>query len=105
MTGNCFDLIENSKDEKEKKSAENFIALMTPIIKSYASDKSVENTNRAMQIYGAHGFISDHGMEQLVRDARITTIYEGTNGIQALDLIGRKLNIDNGILFKEFIER
>ena len=105
LTGNCFDLIENSKDKKEKKSAENFIALMTPIIKSYASDKSVENTNRAMQIYGGHGFISDHGMEQLVRDARITTIYEGTNGIQALDLIGRKLNIDNGILFKEFIER
>ncbi len=104
LTGNCFDLIENSKDKKEKNTAENFIALMTPIIKSYASDKSVENTNRAMQIYGGHGFITDHGMEQLVRDARITTIYEGTNGIQALDLIGRKLNIDNGLLFKEFID-
>ncbi|MAV61886.1 MAG: acyl-CoA dehydrogenase [Candidatus Pelagibacter sp.] len=104
LTGNCFDLMESSKDTKEKKTAENFIALMTPIIKSYASDKSVENTNRAMQIYGGHGFITDHGMEQLVRDARITTIYEGTNGIQALDLIGRKLNIDNGILFDEFIE-
>ena len=104
LTGNCFDLVENSKNEEEKIQAENFIALMTPIIKSYASDKSVENTNRAMQIYGGHGFITDHGMEQLVRDARITTIYEGTNGIQALDLIGRKLNINNGILFKEFIE-
>ena len=104
LTGNCFDLIENSKDEKEKNVAENFIALMTPIIKSYASDKSVENTNRAMQIYGGHGFITDHGMEQLVRDARITTIYEGTNGVQALDLIGRKLNIDNGLLFNQFIE-
>ncbi len=104
LTGNFFDLVENSTDENQKKSAENFIALMTPIIKSYASDKSVENTNRAMQIYGGHGFITDHGMEQLVRDARITTIYEGTNGIQALDLIGRKLNIDNGILFKEFVD-
>ncbi len=104
LTGNCFDLIENSKDKKEKNTAENFIALMTPIIKSYASDKSVENTNRAMQIYGGHGFITDHGMEQLVRDARITTIYEGTNGIQALDLIGRKLSIHNGLLFKEFID-
>ena len=104
LTGNCFDLVENSKNEEEKIQAENFIALMTPIIKSYASDKSVENTNRAMQIYGGHGFITDHGMEQLVRDARITTIYEGTNGIQALDLIGRKLNINNGILFREFIE-
>ncbi len=104
LTGNCFDLVNNSGNDKEKKIAENFIALMTPIIKSYASDKSVENTNRAMQIYGGHGFITDHGMEQLVRDARITTIYEGTNGIQALDLIGRKLNIENGILFNEFIE-
>ena len=55
-----------------------------------------------MQIYGGHGFITDHGMEQLVRDARITTIYEGTNGIQALDLIGRKLQTDNGALFNEF---
>ena len=62
-------------NEEEKIQAENFIALMTPIIKSYASDKSVENTNRAMQIYGGHGFITDHCMEQLVRDARITTIY------------------------------
>ena len=102
LAGNHFDNIENSSDDKEKKLSENFIALMTPIIKSYASDKSVENTNRAMQIYGGHGFITDHGMEQLVRDARITTIYEGTNGIQALDLIGRKLQIDNGALFNEF---
>ena len=102
MTGNCFDLIENSNDNKQKQSAENFIALMTPIIKSYASDKSVENTNRAMQIYGGHGFITDHGMEQLVRDARITTIYEGTNGIQALDLVGRKLPMHNGRLLKSF---
>ena len=102
LAGNHFDNIENSSDDKEKKLSENFIALMTPIIKSYASDKSVENTNRAMQIYGGHGFITDHGMEQLVRDARITTIYEGTNGIQALDLIGRKLQTDNGALFNEF---
>ena len=102
LAGNHFDNIENSSDDSEKKLSENFIALMTPIIKSYASDKSVENTNRAMQIYGGHGFITDHGMEQLVRDARITTIYEGTNGIQALDLIGRKLQTDNGALFNEF---
>ena len=103
LAGNHFDNIENSSDDKEKKLSENFIALMTPIIKSYASDKSVENTNRAMQIYGGHGFITDHGMEQLVRDARITTIYEGTNGIQALDLIGRKLQTDNGALFLSLI--
>ena len=104
LAGNHFDAVEKSSDDTEKKISENFVALMTPIIKSYASDKAVENTNRAMQIYGGHGFITDHGMEQLVRDARITTIYEGTNGIQALDLIGRKLNVDNGNLFKEFFD-
>ena len=101
LAGNHFDNIENSSDDKEKKLSENFIALMTPIIKSYASDKSVENTNRAMQIYEVMVY-TDHGMEQLVRDARITTIYEGTNGIQALDLIGEKLQTDNGALFNEF---
>ena len=104
LAGNHFDAVEKSSDDTEKKISENFVALMTPIIKSYASDKAVENTNRAMQIYGGHGFITDHGMEQLVRDARITTIYEGTNGIQALDLIGRKLNTDDGNLFKEFFD-
>ena len=104
LAGNHFDVVEKSTDDTEKKISENFVALMTPIIKSYASDKAVENTNRAMQIYGGHGFITDHGMEQLVRDARITTIYEGTNGIQALDLIGRKLNTDDGNLFKEFFD-
>ena len=104
LAGNHFDAVEKSSDYTEKKISENFVALMTPIIKSYASDKAVENTNRAMQIYGGHGFITDHGMEQLVRDARITTIYEGTNGIQALDLIGRKLNTDDGNLFKEFFD-
>ena len=104
LAGNHFDVVEKSSDDTEKKISENFVALMTPIIKSYASDKAVENTNRAMQIYGGHGFITDHGMEQLVRDARITTIYEGTNGIQALDLIGRKLNTDDGNLFKEFFD-
>ncbi|MFL2520619.1 MAG: acyl-CoA dehydrogenase family protein [Alphaproteobacteria bacterium] len=104
LAGNHFDVFEKSSDDTEKKISENFVALMTPIIKSYASDKAVENTNRAMQIYGGHGFITDHGMEQLVRDARITTIYEGTNGIQALDLIGRKLNTDDGNLFKEFFD-
>ena len=104
LAGNHFDVVEKSNDDNEKKISENFVALMTPIIKSYASDKAVENTNRAMQIYGGHGFITDHGMEQLVRDARITTIYEGTNGIQALDLIGRKLNTDDGNLFREFFD-
>jgi len=64
----------------------------------------MEITNHALQIYGGHGYITDHGMEQLVRDARITPIYEGTNGIQALDLIGRKFNIHNGLIINQYLE-
>merc|ERR1712224_527942 len=85
-------------------SSENLIALLTPILKSFATDKSMEITNQALQIYGGHGYITDHGMEQLVRDARITPIYEGTNGIQALDLIGRKFNIHDGLIINQYLE-
>ena len=60
------------------------------ILKSFSTDIGCEAANLAIQIYGGHGYISDHGIEQLARDARIATIYEGTNGIQALDLVGRK---------------
>jgi hypothetical protein len=64
----------------------------------------MEITNQALQVYGGHGYITDHGMEQLVRDARITPIYEGTNGIQALDLIGRKFNIHNGLIINQYLD-
>ncbi len=64
----------------------------------------MEITNQALQIYGGHGYITDHGMEQLVRDARITPIYEGTNGIQALDLIGRKFNIHDGLIINQYLD-
>ena len=102
--GHAFDIIESDQNEELTKSSDNLIALLTPILKSFATDKSMEITNQALQIYGGHGYITDHGMEQLVRDARITPIYEGTNGIQALDLIGRKFNIHNGLIINQYLD-
>jgi len=101
--GYAFDLIDSNQSEELSESSKNLISLLTPILKSFATDKSVEITNHALQIYGGHGYITDHGMEQLVRDARITPIYEGTNGIQALDLIGRKFNINNGLIINQYL--
>jgi len=102
--GNAFDLIDADQNKELSESSENLIALLTPILKSFATDKSMEITNQALQIYGGHGYITDHGMEQLVRDARITPIYEGTNGIQALDLIGRKFNIHDGLIINQYLK-
>ena len=102
--GHAFDLIDSDQNKELIESSENLIALLTPILKSFATDKSMEITNQALQIYGGHGYITDHGMEQLVRDARITPIYEGTNGIQALDLIGRKFNIHDGLIINQYLE-
>ena len=102
--GHAFDLIDTDQNKELSQTSENLIALLTPILKSFATDKSMEITNQALQIYGGHGYITDHGMEQLVRDARITPIYEGTNGIQALDLIGRKFNIHDGLIINQYLE-
>jgi len=100
--GSQFDIIKSSDDNKAKNNAENIIALMTPILKSFATDVGCESANLALQIYGGHGYIKDHGMEQLVRDARIAPIYEGTNGIQALDLVGRKMQRNDGEIIENF---
>ncbi len=75
---------------------------MTPIIKAYLTDLGYEATNMGMQVFGGHGYIREHGMEQLARDARIAQLYEGTNGIQALDLVGRKLPLGMGRLLRRF---
>ena len=100
--GSQFDIIKSSDDNKVKNNSENIIALMTPILKSFATDVGCESANLALQIYGGHGYIKDHGMEQLVRDARIAPIYEGTNGIQALDLVGRKMQRNDGEIIENF---
>ncbi|SAK83617.1 Acyl-CoA dehydrogenase-like protein [Caballeronia catudaia] len=89
-------------DESVRAEAADFVALLTPVIKAFLTDNAFEGTNMGMQIYGGHGFISEWGMEQYVRDARINMIYEGTNSIQALDLLGRKILGDMGAKLKRF---
>ena len=69
---------------------------MTPVIKAFFTDEGTAAANAAMQVYGGHGYIKEHGVEQFARDARISQIYEGTNGIQAMDLVGRKLGLNGG---------
>jgi alkylation response protein AidB-like acyl-CoA dehydrogenase len=97
-----LDEMERSSDPDVRKRAEDFTALMTPVVKALFTDLGFEATNIGMQVYGGHGYIRDHGMEQLVRDARISMIYEGTNGIQALDLVGRKLPQGAGRMLRTF---
>ena len=89
-------------DESVRKDAADNVALLTPIVKAFITDNAFECTNHGVQVYGGHGFIAEWGMEQYVRDARITQIYEGTNGVQALDLLGRKILGDMGAKMKKF---
>ncbi len=89
-------------DEAERQRADDLVALLTPILKAYQTDMGSEVANLAMQTYGGHGYIREWGVEQYVRDARIAQIYEGTNGIQALDLVGRKMPQHFGRLLRRF---
>jgi alkylation response protein AidB-like acyl-CoA dehydrogenase len=102
--GHYVDVMQKSKNDTEKQYADNLVSLLTPVVKSYLSDLGMESTLAAQQVFGGHGFVHDYGMEQLVRDCRITTIYEGTNEVQAADLVFRKLMIKNGSLIKNFIQ-
>ena len=90
------DIAHRSDDEKEKQAADDVLGLMTPIIKGVLTDKGFDHAVAAQQMYGGHGYIEEWGMSQFVRDARIAMIYEGANGIQALDLVGRKLGQNGG---------
>jgi butyryl-CoA dehydrogenase len=95
----------NHPDEEVRKEAADEVALLTPIIKAFLTDNGWIATSEAMQVYGGHGFIAEWGMEQYVRDARINMIYEGTNTIQSLDLLGRKILMDNGAKLRKFGEK
>jgi butyryl-CoA dehydrogenase len=86
-----LDLSKHHPDTAARAEADAFVALVTPVVKALTTDLGFEVTNLGMQVLGGHGYIREHGMEQYVRDCRITQIYEGTNGVQALDLVGRKL--------------
>jgi alkylation response protein AidB-like acyl-CoA dehydrogenase len=99
---NALDHMERLPASEEKTEAEDFIALMTPVVKALFTDLGFECANLGVQTYGGHGFIADHGMEQFVRDSRIAMIYEGTNGVQALDLVGRKLPANMGRSLRRF---
>ena len=92
-------------DEEVRKEAADEVALLTPIIKAFITDNAWIATSDAMQVYGGHGYISEWGMEQYVRDARINLIYEGTNTVQSLDLLGRKILGDNGAKLRKFGEK
>jgi alkylation response protein AidB-like acyl-CoA dehydrogenase len=98
------DLVRRSPDEAERQNAEDLLGLITPVIKGYLTDKGFKAAVEAQQVFGGHGYIREHGMEQFVRDARITQIYEGTNGIQAMDLVGRKLPKDGGRAVRAFLQ-
>jgi hypothetical protein len=89
-------------DEKVRKDAGEVVALLTPIVKAFLTDNGHIATNACMQVFGGHGFIKEWGMEQFVRDNRINMIYEGTNTIQSLDLLGRKILGNNGATLKKF---
>jgi len=98
------DLAHKAQSEEERQAADDLIGLLTPVIKGYLTDRGFETAVAMQQIYGGHGYIREWGMEQFVRDARIAQIYEGANGIQALDLIGRKLPKDGGRAIQAFFK-
>ena len=91
-------------DDKIKQEASDYVSLMTPVVKSLFTDLAMEITNDAMQIYGGYGYTKDQGIEQLYRDNRITPIYEGTNSVQAADLVFRKLSNKNGDIIEKFLK-
>ena len=102
LVGLSLDIAHNHPDPEERQEADDFVALMTPIIKAYQTDMGSDVANLAIQVYGGAGYIWDAGVEQYARDARIAMIYEGTNGIQALDLVGRKMGVGFGRLLRRF---
>ncbi len=98
------DVAHLSEDDKERETASDHMALMTPVVKGVLTDKGFEHAVMAQQMFGGHGYIEEHGMSQFVRDARIAMIYEGANGIQALDLVGRKLPANGGRAVQAFFK-
>ena len=103
MTAKYIDLSVRAEKEEDRESAENKAAFLTPIAKAFSTDCAVEVTSIGVQVHGGMGFIEETGAAQYMRDARILPIYEGTNGIQALDLMFRKLTLENGDVLKNFI--
>ena len=104
FNGKCQDMAATTTDDAEKERYSDMVQLLTPLVKGYVTDKALEITSHGVQVYGGYGYIKEFPVEQLMRDSRIYMIYEGTNGIQAMDLLGRKLTMKNGKLFDDFLE-
>jgi len=102
--GNQIDLQYHHTDESIRKSAENLMTLLTPVAKAFFTDKGFDACNHGLQVLGGHGYIREWGLEQLVRDAKIAQIYEGTNGIQAQDLLVRKVCLDKQGVINQLYE-
>ena len=99
-----LDAAKFSPNPEEKQKADDLVALMTPVVKAFLTDMGLESCVAGQQVFGGHGYIREWGQEQLVRDVRIAQIYEGTNGIQSLDLLGRKIAMNGGKFFNIFAE-
>jgi alkylation response protein AidB-like acyl-CoA dehydrogenase len=98
------DLMDKAQTEEERQMADDLLSLLTPVIKGYGTDKGYDVATNAQQVFGGHGYVGEWGMEQYVRDARITMIYEGANGVQAMDLVGRKLAQNGGRAVQAFFK-
>jgi len=101
-TAKYMDLAHHHPDDAAREAAQDWVELNTPLVKSFCTDSAVELASMAIQVYGGHGYIREHGIEQILRDSKILCLYEGTNGIQAMDLVRRKLMLHNGRLPKRF---
>ena len=99
------DLAHHAATPEEREEAQDWVELNTPLVKAYCTDSAFELGSMAVQVYGGHGFIREHGIEQIVRDSKILCLYEGTNGIQAMDLVRRKLMLNGGRLPKRFFAK
>ncbi|QQD20746.1 acyl-CoA dehydrogenase [Venatoribacter cucullus] len=102
LTAQQNDIVKKSEDEEARKAADEMLGFLTPIAKAFLTEVGYEATNLGVQVFGGHGFIAEWGMEQLVRDTKIACIYEGTTGIQALDLLGRKVLMTQGASLRNF---
>ena len=101
----CQDIVHTTEDDAFKADTAALIEVLTPIVKGYITDKALEVCSHGVQVYGGYGYCSEYPVEQLMRDSRIFMIYEGTNGIQAMDLLGRKLSMNKGASFAYFIDQ
>ncbi len=102
-TVRCFDRLETVEDEAEKAHYQGFLDLLTPLIKAYCAQRGFDVCIEAIQVYGGYGYIREYPVEQIARDCKIASLYEGTDGIQAMDLLARKLGMKEGMVFVEFL--